>query len=122
MQVNIAEVLSDKVSSYDAIVFGYLFGSYAKNVQTSQSDIDIALFLKDTSLDAQLQLTYELSKFLKKDVDLVVLNTVRNLYLLEVILNEGVVIKDHEDRFDFELMKQHEILDFKAFRKYIDAA
>ena len=104
------------------IIFGYLFGSYSKNEQTALSDIDIALYLNDTSFDSKLQINYELSKLLKKDVDLVVLNDVKNIYLLEEILKNGVVIKENEKRFDFEITKEHHILDYKAFRRYIDAA
>ena len=86
------------------------------------SDMDIALYLKDTSLDNKLQINYEISKLLKKDVDLVILNEIRNIYLLEDIINYSIVIKDNDQRFDFEVIKQHEVLDYKAFRKYIDAA
>ena len=42
------------------VQFGYLFGSYVNNSQADKSDIDIALFLKDTSLDSTLQINYEL--------------------------------------------------------------
>jgi len=106
----------------DDVVFGYLFGSYAQNRQTVKSDVDIALFLKETSLDTRLQINYELSKLLHRDVDLVVLNDVKNLYLLESIFRDGVVLKESGERFDFEVIKQHAILDFKAFKRYIDAA
>ncbi|MEA2028068.1 MAG: nucleotidyltransferase domain-containing protein [Campylobacterota bacterium] len=118
----IEDILKNKLASSDNVVFGYLFGSYATQTQTQKSDIDIALWLKDTSLDAQLQINYELSKLLKKDVDLVLLNSIKNIYLLESILKEGKVLKDSDERFDFELLKEHQILDYKAFKKYIDAA
>ena len=104
------------------VLFGYLFGSFAKNEQTNKSDVDIALYLKNTTFDSKLQINYEISKLLHRDVDLVVLNDVKNIYLLEGILKDGIVIKENERRFDFELHKQHDILDFKAFKKYINAA
>jgi hypothetical protein len=108
--------------SDDRVVFGYLFGSFASNTQNRSSDVDIALFLKDTSLDNYLQINYELSKLLKKDVDLIVLNDVKNIYLLDDILTNGIIVKDESKRIDFELKKQHDILDYKVFRKFIDAA
>ncbi len=120
--MNVINTLNEKLSHLDGVVFGYLFGSYAKNTQTEVSDVDVALFLKDTSFDNILQINYELSKALKKDVDLLVLNSAKNMYLLEDVLKEGIVLKDSEKRFDFEIMTHHNILDFKAFRKYIDAA
>jgi predicted nucleotidyltransferase len=120
-KINISEIQNDLVST-DNVVFGYLFGSYATNEQTTSSDVDIALYLKDTSFDSQLQITYELSKLLKKNVDLVVLNKAKNIYLLENILKDGIILKDDEKRFDFEIVKEHDILDYKVFRKMIDAA
>ena len=44
-------------------------------------------------------------------MDLVVLNDIRNIYLTENIMKDGVVVKDHKQR-----------VDFKALRKYIDNA
>ncbi|MBD3843897.1 MAG: nucleotidyltransferase domain-containing protein [Campylobacterales bacterium] len=31
--------------------FGYIFGPYATGLQTSKSDLDVALYLKDDSFD-----------------------------------------------------------------------
>jgi len=113
--------LQNKLSTDNNVLFGYLFGSYASGTPNSRSDVDMALFLKNTSLDAQLQINYELSKLLRKDVDLVVLNSIKNIYLLEDILRNGVLLKDNQGRIEFELKKEHEILDYKAFKRYIDA-
>ena len=116
------DLLTKKLLNMENVIFGYLFGSYSQDKQTAASDVDIALFLKDTGLDARLQVNYELSKFLKKDIDLVLLNDIKNIYLLEDILKYGIVIKESEQRFDFEITKQHDILDYKVFRKFINAA
>jgi len=128
----IKEVLTSYLKTNSNVEFGYLYGSYSQNTQTNTSDIDIALYLNDTSLDVKLQIIYELSKtinkslqsnnYAQKDIDLVVLNEVKNIYLLEKILTDGIVIKDDSKRVDFELKKWHEVLDFKAFMRYIDAA
>jgi len=115
-------LLKNKLSDMDVILFGYLFGSYATNQQTNKSDVDVALYLKAVDFDTKLQINYELSKLLKKDVDLVVLNDIKNIYLMENIMKNGIIIKDHNKRVDFEIMKHHDILDYKVFRKYIDAA
>lgn len=119
---SLEDLLREKLNSFDNVAFAYLFGSYVTEEETQTSDVDIAVFLKNIDLDAQLQLNYELSKFLKKDVDLVVLNSVKNLFLLEAIFKYGKVMKDGETRIDFELVKEHDILDYKAFKKAIDAA
>jgi predicted nucleotidyltransferase len=116
------QYLKSYLQNNPTIVFGYLFGSYANGTYTSSSDVDIALYLSDLSLDSRLQISYELSKLLKKDVDLIVLNEVKNIYLLENILNDSIVIKDSEQRIDFELVKQHDIFDYKEFKRMIGAA
>jgi len=74
--------------SDENIQFAYLFGSYADDTFTDKSDIDIAVYLDDYSFDVQLSLYHVLEKVLHKDVDLVCLNEVRNIYLLENILND----------------------------------
>ncbi|MEA3522353.1 MAG: nucleotidyltransferase domain-containing protein [Campylobacterota bacterium] len=112
----------DNISTNENILFAYLFGSYATNQQTKDSDVDIAIYLSTYSLDLELQINYELSKLLNKDLDIVILNRVKNIFLLENILKDGVLLKDSEERVDFELVKEHDILDYKAYRRYIDAA
>jgi len=114
--------LSDILDQHHTVQFAYLFGSYADGTENESSDVDIAAYMDDTSLDAKLSLHHDLQKALQKDIDLVVLNDVKNIYLLEAILNQGIVIKEHEKREYFEVRKNHEIIDFKYFRQYIDAA
>lgn len=119
---NLISQIETFLSNKDNVRFGYIFGSYAKGLQTSKSDVDVALYLKEHSFDHILEISYELSKLIKKEVDVTVLNTVKDIYLLDEILKDGIVIKNNADREDFELKKQHDILDYKAFRKMIDAA
>lgn len=119
---NLVSQIRFLLSGKDNVVFGYMFGSYATGLQTSNSDVDLALYLQDQSFDNILEITHTLSKLLKKEVDLTVLNSVKDIYLLDEIFKDGVVIKDDVYREDFELKKQHDILDYKAFRKMIDAA
>ena len=114
--------LSNILAPNDTVLFAYLFGSYAEGIQREDSDIDIAVYLNDTSLDARLSLHHSLEKKLSKEVDLVVLNEVKNIYLLEAILRKGLLLKEHELRAFFEVEKNHEIIDFKQFKRYIDAA
>lgn len=119
---NLIEELKNYLNTSINVDFGYLFGSYFSGNETTNSDIDIALYLKNVTVDIKLQLIYELSKLLQKDVDLVILNEVKNIYLLEDILDNSVVLKDSDAKIDFELVKRHDILDFKEFRKMINAA
>jgi predicted nucleotidyltransferase len=119
-------MIRDKIASIlendSNVLFAYLFGSHARGDARENSDVDLAVFLKEDSLDPQLELHHRLQRALKGEVDLLVLNRVKNLILLESLFREGEVVKDDEERLLFEVKKEHEILDFKAFRRSIDAA
>lgn len=110
------------LSSQDVVEFSYLFGSYARGDYTQKSDVDIAVYLTNTTLDTRLEVHHALEVLLQREVDLVVLNDVKNMFLLEAILKEGIVMKDAEERAFFEVEKNHAIIDFKNFKRYIDAA
>jgi len=118
--------IKDILLCIDAIEFAYLFGSYARKEETKRSDIDIALYLKkeNYSFDTKLQIHHLLEIKLHKEIDLVFLNKVKNFYLLENILNEGILLKDSNDdkRILYELDKEHEIKDYKAFKRLLDVA
>ena len=104
------------------VKFAYLFGSRAAGKARESSDVDVTIFFYDDDFEKVLDLHHRLQKRLKKEIDLLNLNRAKNLYLLESVLNEGVVVKDHEDRPYYEVCKQHEIIDFKTFQKIIHAA
>ncbi len=118
--------LKNLINTIDAIEFAYLFGSYAKETQTKQSDIDIAVYLhkEENTFDTKLKIHHKLEITLKKEIDLVVLNSAKNFSLLENIFHEGIVLKDanNDTRILFELYKQHEILDYKVFKRMLDVA
>jgi len=114
------------IASMDEIEFAYLFGSYAKNTQTKTSDIDIAVYLKKqyNTFDTKLKIHHKLEITLNKEIDLVILNNAKNFNLLEDIFNEGIVLQESYDdkRLMFELQKEHEILDYKTFKRMLDVA
>jgi len=115
--------LQEALSSEQNIEFGYLFGSYADGTQSDRSDVDLALYLNDTNFNNQLDIHAKILRVVPtKEIDLIVLNTAKNLYLLDDIFKKGQVIKDSEERLDFEVRKEHQILDYKEFKKSIDAA
>lgn len=108
------------------VKFAYLFGSYAKASHTDRSDIDVAVFIDDKYdiFDTKLKVHHQLEIHFNKDIDLVVLNSVKNFDLLEDILNDGILLKDSDDdsRVMYELYKDHEIKDYKAFKRMLDVA
>ena len=108
------------------VEFAYLFGSYATSKADENSDIDIAIFIKTDYdiFDTKLKVHHKLEIAMDKEVDVISLNTIKNFDLLNDIFDDGVVLKDSEDDFRvmFELKKQHEILDYKEFKRMLDVA
>ncbi|MHB1647074.1 MAG: type VII toxin-antitoxin system MntA family adenylyltransferase antitoxin [bacterium] len=112
------------LNNIDGIITAYIFGSAAHNKQNKLSDIDIAVLLKDVDFfDCKLRIHHDIAILTKKEIDVVVLNTVRNLYLIDSIINKGMLLidKDREQRIDYELSLSHAILDYKTFRNRLDA-
>ncbi len=120
--MNMKEQLQKYMQTDDNILFAYLFGSYADGTAHAQSDVDVAIYFQNHTLDDKLSAIHALQKRVQKDIDLVTLNEVKNIFLLESVLNKGILLKDHKERPWFEVRKEHEIIDFKNFLKYIDAA
>jgi predicted nucleotidyltransferase len=121
------ETVKKTVNSFNEIVFAYLFGSYADDTFSARSDIDIAVYLAKelNTFDTKLMIHHQLEIRLQRDIDLIILNDIRNYNLLQEILDNGILIKDsmpQEMRMLYELDKQHEILDFQAFQRMIYAA
>jgi len=108
------------------VKFAYLFGSYANDTFEDSSDIDIAIYLDEKSnfFDTKLQVHHLLEIALQKDIDLIILNSVKNFYLLQNIFDKNIILKDSVDdkRVLFELDKEHEILDYMTFKRMLDVA
>jgi len=104
------------------ILFAYIFGLYARGEQHSSSDIDIALYLKEYSFDYYLDIVKKLQSTTHKEIDLVVLNRAKNLFLIEDIINNSLLLKDNDKRMEYEVYKWMEIVDFKELNKRLDSA
>jgi len=123
---NIENQLKEFFSNIKDVKFAYLFGSYAKNTQNKNSDIDIAIYFeKDTNIfDKTLEIHHKLEILFKKEIDIVCLNSIKNNYLLIDILKNNILLKDSIDdsRELFEIYKHHEALDFIEYKKMKDVA
>jgi predicted nucleotidyltransferase len=115
--------LKEMLTFFDDIEFAYLFGSYVDGDISKHSDIDIAIYIKDSldSFEVGLAVHHKLEIALGSRIDVVVLNDVRNYRLLKDIIYKGIVLKDSENRPMFEVQKQYEIIDFFDFKRMIDA-
>jgi len=108
----------------DAILFCYCFGSYATNEANAKSDLDLAVYIKEDKLnfDFKLALLADICRGLKRnDVDLIILNELRNLILAEKIVRNGILFYEtnRDVRQDFELKIIHRAIDFRTQRKEI---
>ncbi|WPX07819.1 type VII toxin-antitoxin system MntA family adenylyltransferase antitoxin [Anaerocellum danielii] len=108
----ILEVLKEYFEKESAIVFAYLFGSYAKGKEREDSDVDIAVYVNEELandskrlLEFQVKHMLGISDILRKEVDLVILNQASPLLRHEVI-SEGILIveKDHDKLVNFKKM------------------
>jgi len=101
-----------------------LFGSRAVGRAIPTSDVDVAVYL-DKKLcgdffEKRLDLIVKFSKLLKKETDVLILNTAFP-FLRYVVLKEGKLIfdRDESQRIDFELKSINEYFDFRpVLEKY----
>lgn len=98
------------------VIFGYLFGSYAKNRARKDSDLDLGIYLnnyqKETAYNYKLEETEELQRLYGKKADLILLNEAPPL-LRHEILKFGILVKEPEQQF---LVKYK----VKSFYQYLD--
>lgn len=123
MQSEPPEDLTTFFRNEKRVSVSYLFGSYAKEIHTTKSDIDIAVLLSETPkklLDYYLHLVNKLSKILENEVDLIILNTSPPLLKYQVIKHGKIVYSRNEKaRIEFEARTQNEYLDFsRAIARY----
>lgn len=104
------------------ILFAYLYGSYAKDKQNKESDIDIAIYLdnKTTKIDplyaSRLALKIEKAQDKKISVDIRILNRSKIRFKHQV-LKHGKLIhsKNEKARIIFEAYSNSCYMDFKPF-------
>ena len=99
--MNTKQQLEDTISKIPGIRFSYLFGSGIEEQMGPLSDVDVAVYLdsRANQFDNHLMIHHQLVKATKRDVDLVILNKTRNLFLIESILKQGVLITDKTEDF-----------------------
>lgn len=104
------------------VSFAYLFGSQATGNSNKNSDVDIAVMLpfemkKKERFDLRLKLMGAISKILKKEVDVAILNDIRSLFFKYIIVKEGQIIyKETElSPANFESKTMGMYFDFRPF-------
>lgn len=91
-----------------------IFGSFARGTQNEESDIDIAVKLnKDVTKKELYDISTKLADELKRDIDLVNLDTIENDgFKYEILINGEVIYC--KDSYKFDLYK------LDAYREYLD--
>lgn len=108
------------------ILFAYLYGSYAADDAYFGSDIDVAVYLKPSSMvyymKKEKELTFALAKTLHRDdVDLRILNVLPFLMQYKV-LKEGMllVLRDELERVDFDTRAMNRYFELKPYLEEFD--
>lgn len=113
----------DALENDPHVVFGYLFGSYARGNPTPLSDVDIALYLDEVAEigAAKLDLIGTITKALNTDeVDLVILNEAPLSLAGRIQMSAQVLVdKDSHRRFAYESLIRREFADFQVQEKKI---
>ncbi len=104
------ERVIEQLKTYDEVIAIILFGSYAKNVQTPLSDIDICIIVDrfDEDLEADIGSMYS------KDIDLVLFHKLPLRIQFEVLKHGKVLYCKDEEKF-VEIK-------FKVLRSYLEMA
>lgn len=122
----LSEILYNDLKTKEYVLIVYLFGSFAKNVESEKSDIDLAFvfheyyYKEDTfrALQEAELLGVEISKKIHKVVDIVILNG-SSLSFAYHIVRGGIPIYERRavDRIIYEVNLDNKYQDFIPFIK-----
>ncbi len=112
----------------NGVLFAYLFGSQIGGEYANKSsDVDIAVMLpvkmsKEERFGLRLRLAGEISKVLKKEADIIILNDTKSLFFKYVIVKEGEIIyeKSAVEPAEFESLILGLYFDFRPFLEEYD--
>lgn len=122
------EKLSNIFKGYPYIASAYLFGSHASGKVTQESDVDIAILIKDNAprgkelLHEEDYLAYKVAKVLGvKEVDLIDLNS-KGMIFQHNVLRTGNLIYDGDPAFriKFETRVIIRFCDFEPTLRYLE--
>lgn len=121
--------LGGKIAAYfrnkKDVIAVYLFGSYAQGKERDSSDIDLGLLL-DTQRETNSNDSYyyrrndylvELSRIVRKDIDIVILNSA-GLELLKQIFTRGkcLLVNDAKKLASYRMVMFAEMADFGYYK------
>lgn len=122
MYPSLLPTLQSYFASLPEILFAYLFGSQAAGTETAASDVDIAVFFATPELagngDFFLQMLADLSELLRRDVDLVVLNTAPPFFKSRIInCRQTILCRDAYREGEFITSSLWEYFDVQPYQE-----
>ena len=100
----------------ETVLFAFLFGSHASGRVYKESDVDVAVYLQDDySLVTVKKIWADIEAIVRKDVDLIILNTAPPLIAQAALKGKPIVIKDHALYLNYLLETSGEAEDFSFF-------
>jgi predicted nucleotidyltransferase len=126
LPANIEELLPEAVDylrKREDIEFAYFFGGIGRGKRLPLSDIDIAIYLRDSSeiLGKKMEILGVLMNLLETDeIDLVILNGAPLTLKMKIVESKTIVV-DHSPflRHRFESLIMREYFDFSVVEKAI---
>ena len=110
------EYLKNEINPFAII----LFGSYSRNTQNKESDIDIAIKGNNIDLKKIYELKQKLEDISQKDVDLVDLDDISDVFRYEILMNGIKLFCQDDYKFDlYKLDMCREYLELNESRKAI---
>lgn len=109
------ELLKKYFEKEKSVVLAFLFGSFAKGKEMAESDVDVAVYLKEK--DREDEIWFEVSRIIEgKEVQLVCMNEAPATLITD-IFQTGIplVIKDKKLYWKLYLQKSSEAEDFSHF-------
>lgn len=115
--------ISKVLKKHKNILFAYVYGSFARGEERADSDIDVAIFLKNPDIieknpKFEVVLALEIEKVLNRPVDVRILND-KSLVFINQVLKHGKLLfsSDEKERINFEIRTIDLYLDFNYLMK-----
>ena len=112
----IIEKLREYFKKEDDVELAFLFGSYSKNREVEESDVDIGIYInKEWNLEKIHQKWREIEEMVGRNVEFVLLNKARPVIVWEALRGIPLKIKDRRFYIEYMLKISREAEDFADF-------
>lgn len=121
-------VISETVNKYyeKKVVAILIYGSFAKNMLTQYSDIDIAVLLQPelkSNFKINIDIMLELEELLNRKIDLVILNETSTILKMQILKNNNCIYISDKIKYANWIMNTiSEYHDLKISRQKIEHA